>query len=674
MAIASLLQAQTWEQRKLDTLFVKLQHHTTVDSSRIYIMSDISFSYFPINPEEGLRWGNEALSLAEKLKWDKGIGKAYTGIAANYWGKNDFLKAQDYFLKALNVSEKTGDKDQQARAMHNVATVNQSLHNYDKAMDFYHKSYEIYKKISGEKELYGILAEMANVFEETKRYNEALNLYTESLQQARIYGMEGDVAYRLGKIGEMHANLGDYTKALEYENQSLEIRKKIGARNDIGQKYNEIGNIYLQKKSYHEAIIFFQKAIATVEDIQATSAHVCKERSLWKMGSAYSAMAEKKDNRLLHKAAYCFETAIPIAKSVADKETLIELYRELSDVQERLGNNSEAIKNFKLHSLYKDSLYNLEKDREIIQRQVEYEYTKEKDSLNYVTQLQREELISVSQERQLSRLKIRQQFLIVMIAVILLSLIFTFFIFRVRLQNIRNKNELAKEKSEKKLKEIEYQKQINEATFSALRSQMNPHFIFNTLNTIQNYVYSNDKKSANIYLGKFSELMRNVLDYSNRKFILLEEEIELLQLYLDIQKSRFGNELMTTIETEEYIHASQILIPPMLIQPYVENAINHGLSHKQGNKNLKIKFSQSFNKKILEITIDDTGIGRSKSNALNALRGHHSPFGNTATAKRIELINELYENKTTLEIIDKLNPDSSPAGTLVIIRIPVIYA
>jgi len=200
---------------------------------------------------------------------------------------------------------------------------------------------------------------------------------------------------------------------------------------------------------------------------------------------------------------------------------------------------------------------------------------------------------------------------------------------------------------------------------------MNPHFIFSALNTIQSFVYSNDKKSAGNYLGKFSELIRKILDNSNKEKITLEEELHVLQLYIDIEKARFGDTFHAIIDTDTNLD-KDFFIPPMLIQPYVENAIKHGLLHQTGEKKLLIKISKSLDQQYIEIIIDDNGIGREKSIEINKKRNGHHSFANEANEKRIDLINQFHDKKTKLEIIDKKNMDDTEAGTTVIISIPIV--
>jgi sensor histidine kinase YesM len=154
----------------------------------------------------------------------------------------------------------------------------------------------------------------------------------------------------------------------------------------------------------------------------------------------------------------------------------------------------------------------------------------------------------------------------------------------------------------------------------------------------------------------------------------LEEEIEILQLYTDIEKVRFGESLTVKINIDPALDPEYIFIPPMLIQPYVENSIKHGVFHKQGDKILIIRISKTEDQDVFEVVIDDNGIGRERSKEINKSRIAHHSFATAANEKRIDLINQTIDKKTKLKIIDKVNIDGSPAGTTVIITIPMVFA
>lgn len=211
-------------------------------------------------------------------------------------------------------------------------------------------------------------------------------------------------------------------------------------------------------------------------------------------------------------------------------------------------------------------------------------------------------------------------------------------------------------------KQSALEKRVANSRLTTLKSQMNPHFMFNALNSIQDLVLQQDTEKAQLYLGKFSELTRKVLDASGMEFVVLEEEIEMLQLYLDLEKLRFGDELQYSLQVESNILPETLSIPSMLIQPFVENALKHGLLHKQGEKKLEVTFS--LNENSLVCTIQDNGIGRQASATINAKRRKHKSFATNATNERLHLLKEYYGVSVQLDIMDM------EQGTKVVLQIP----
>ena len=198
---------------------------------------------------------------------------------------------------------------------------------------------------------------------------------------------------------------------------------------------------------------------------------------------------------------------------------------------------------------------------------------------------------------------------------------------------------------------------------------VNPHFIFNALNTIQSYIYMNDRTNAVNYLGKFAQLTRKVLDLSTNELVTLREELDALNLYLELEKMRFEESLEVEVNVDSAIDIDLIKIPPMLIQPYVENALKHGLLHRKEHRKLSCSFRADG--AFLVVTITDNGVGRKRSEELNAKAARHRPFSTEATQKRIELMNRALPNGFTVEYIDRQAEDGQSEGTTVVLRMPI---
>ena len=236
-----------------------------------------------------------------------------------------------------------------------------------------------------------------------------------------------------------------------------------------------------------------------------------------------------------------------------------------------------------------------------------------------------------------------------------------FFIYRLKIHSIR-KEEALKTTFNKKLAEVE---------MAALRSQMTPHFMFNSLNSIKYYILNEEIEEADKYLTKFSQLMRAVLHNSKSKVISLESELEALRLYVELEALRFSDKFTFCLELDDTLSPADIYIPPALIQPYVENAIWHGLMHKQGPGKLYINIQKKDQQ--LHIDIEDNGVGRARAKALKSKSASKKKsFGMAISKDRIGLIETTLGITSTVEVIDLKNEKQEAIGTKVSIRIPLI--
>jgi len=230
-----------------------------------------------------------------------------------------------------------------------------------------------------------------------------------------------------------------------------------------------------------------------------------------------------------------------------------------------------------------------------------------------------------------------------------------------------------KQKERQRIAEIDkilIDKKITNLRLENLRSQMNPHFIFNALNSIQDYIVSNEKELASSYLVKFSRLIRMYLDYSQLNEITLEEELNALKLYLELEKVRFEDELDYDITIDEQLNTKQIKVPSLFIQPYIENALKHGLLHKLTNRELKVE-AKLVEQHKLQITVEDNGIGRQKSEKLKRPNPQHKPFATKANEERVHLYKNKLKRDITIEIEDLYNENQKASGTRVIITMPI---
>jgi sensor histidine kinase YesM len=221
-------------------------------------------------------------------------------------------------------------------------------------------------------------------------------------------------------------------------------------------------------------------------------------------------------------------------------------------------------------------------------------------------------------------------------------------------------------------KQAELHQRAVELEMQALRAQMNPHFIFNCLSSINRFIFKNDNKLASDYLTRFSRIIRMVLMNSSRKLITLEDELEMLRLYLDLERLRFKDAFDYSITTTNIVDAGAIFIPPLLLQPFCENAVWHGLMHKETKGHLNIIISEviSENEKVLHCLIEDDGVGRGKAAEMKSKSAEsEKSLGLKITTERLALLNQENNFSTFYKIEDVLNENDDVTGTRVQLKI-----
>ncbi|QOD62490.1 histidine kinase [Polaribacter haliotis] len=245
-------------------------------------------------------------------------------------------------------------------------------------------------------------------------------------------------------------------------------------------------------------------------------------------------------------------------------------------------------------------------------------------------------------------------------------------------KNEKLKDQLNEKLSEKvehyKLSEIEalYEKQINELKLTSLLSQMNPHFIFNALNSIKLYIINNESKLAARYLNKFSKLIRKILEASNTKEISLQEELETMDLYMTIENIRFSNEIDFQIKVDEKVSLETIKVPPLLLQPFLENALWHGLSSKKKDKKIVLSIDKK-EMNFIQFTIEDNGIGRESSARIKSEKSiNRKSIGIALTKDRLTNFVKGSQKNYSINYTDLKDENENPLGTKVVVKIPLL--
>ncbi len=356
---------------------------------------------------------------------------------------------------------------------------------------------------------------------------------------------------------------------------------------------------------------------------------------------------------------------------INEKDTLLQETYELPHYQNaiRLGFNSNGFRS-KEHIRYKSRLLGFNDDWIPVDEGIDFVKYNSLPVGNYTFQVKATSS-SLAGESEVTSIKIaikspfwkRPWFVLSMVLASLLIVIIYY----------RNLLEKREKQKNKELEKLAQERELVFLKLENLRSQMNPHFIFNALNSIQEYIILNKKNLASDYLGKFADLIRTYLNHSNKGVISLQDEIDCLAMYLELEELRFEDKLNYTIQIDKEVDTEAISIPTMLIQPYVENALKHGLLHKKDNRKLHIILEASSENDTITCVIQDNGVGREKALAIKLKKDKmHKSFGTQATQDRLDLLNYGKEKQIGVSIEDLLDKTSQqPTGTKVIITIPI---
>ena len=507
----------------------------------------------------------------------------------------------------------------------------------------YQESLETYNSISKNKlsnyQLVMYFEGLGDSYFSIKDYDAAIEAYKNGLKVAKKHLISPKEVDLNSKIAQVYNANGEVSLAQNFFSNSLDLASKQPKKRQLEEKV-AVADFQGKNQNYSEEIELRKEILEDVDDVERDSiipneSALTKQKQNYKIGSAYATQNE-------------YEKAIPyLEKSIEEaneKEDLVvkkDATRKLSDVFAKSGDFEKAKAAFEDYKLVVDELY-IKREQELSQADRFRRNIAEQQ--NRITSLESDRALTRSLASERSK---NQQLIIysLVIAMVLLS-ITAFFMYKyIKQQRLAN----------------------NLLSLKSLRSQMNPHFIFNALNSVNSFIAMNDERTANKYLSDFSQLMRAVLENSEEDFIPLQKEIELLELYTKLEHFRFKDKFDYEILVDEDVQISEYQIPPMLLQPYIENAVWHGLRYKKEKGHLKIAIDKKTNNEII-ISIIDNGIGRERSKTMkteNQQKQNSKGMGNIK--KRVAILNDMYKDKVDVMVEDF--QDIEECGTKVIVTL-----
>ncbi len=603
-----------------------------VDSAKFYKEKDI---------EKSLNFIERLLESEQSQNRNANTYKVLADIYL-HWKQYD-IAISNYKI-SLRIYEKVETMIQLAKAQYLAKEYEDSELTYSELKTRNLSNYERVQVFQG----------LADVFLSKKEYEKAKDSYEKGLEIAETKSIKEEIPDLNAKIASVYAKEGNLVKANTAINKTLKQASELDEKPYL-KVQQEVADFYNQTEQYDNEIKVRKEILENVDKNARNS--VKRKENLSKLDEGES--EEPRDSLTSQKMnykignAYVLKENYPEAigylkKSIkeADKKEDLEVKkhatRKLSEVYATMGSYFEALRTYRDFVEVVDTLY-LKKEQEIYQIQRLSKKITENQSriaiLEKDKELSESKLSLAYKENELSvERDVLQQVIIysLLLGLVLMSLL-SYYSYRAN-----QKQKLAN----------------NLLALKSMRSQMNPHFIFNALNSVNSFIAVNDERNANRYLSEFSVLMRSVLENSDEDFIPFTKEIELLELYVKLEHNRFQDKFDYDINVDNSIELDEYKIPPMLLQPYIENAIWHGLRYKKEKGSLSISIEKET-KESIKIIIQDNGIGRKKSMEMKTKNQLKQKSKGMSTIKnRIAILNDMYQDKVAVQISDVLENGS----------------
>ena len=618
------------QQKEIDSMLRALADYSIKDTVRLNLLNSLAYSYYNVDPDKGLLIGDQAIALAQQLDDRSKLAEAYRSKGINQWAKgnypgalelygeaikifealnhkkgmtqtynnlgvvymymSNYPKALEYYLKALPLAEELNNKTGIANACTNIGLVYKNLANYPKALEYYQKAHDIYKLSGNKQGLASVLSNLGTVYDLLKEKDKALSYYQRGIALNREIGNKRGIASDLVNTGIVYSAMGRFPEAYEYLAESLNFYKEAGDKNNLVVVFNSMGSIL---------------ANAAPEDLRKMKINLTDR---------------------FHMAIDLHQQAIQLAKEIGAPDEEYQVWEDLSITYEKKKDFPLALDAHKKFILLRDSVINDEKKAEITRKELQFDFDKKEAVSNatYQAKLKQQQTVKYA--------------IMGGTALLLGGTFFSFILYQ------RKKDAVVKKH------EAELNAEISDTEMKALRAQMNPHFIFNSLNSISDYIAKNNIRAADDYLTKFARLMRMILENSEKKEIALADDLKALELYMQLESLRLNNKFSYEIKTDSAIDKENTLVPPLLLQPFVENSIWHGIAKKEGQGKIVILISKE--NKMIHCTVEDDGVGRRAAGEINQLENTRKSLGMKITKSRIDILNRIKKSNASVFFSD----------------------
>lgn len=658
------------QQKQIDSLKNVLENYQKYDDTRFLLFNELSYKLSTFNAQSGLKYADSALVLAKKLNNKKFFGLAFRTKSINQYALGDYKNSKTNNNKAIKLFKKIGDSLNLGKCYREMGKVYIYTSKLDSSEIALKRAEELFRyegdslQMAITENILGITFLFQDSFKESlSHFLRASSLF----DKLKLYQTEHYASF-LSNFGMYYTSIEDYEKSLKLYLNALDIFKKIDQPFSLGNVLNNIGNIYSHLDDATNALKYYKQAYDSYEQVGmehgTANASVNLGIVYFKLGdyqrsdSVYKAVLPKykewEDNRHLsniyhnlgrnqvkffnisHRKEHLFRAQeyFNMASDHAKKggNLLRASYSKtfLADVNSMLGNTEAAKDNTIEAYKIKDSLISYNIMREITE--TEQAYKNELKAASLIAQNEKDQALAQAEIQ--SQKQLNKAYLYGGSGILFMSGLGIFFY-------VRRKKALAlKEKAE-------FETKVAETELKALRAQMNPHFIFNSLNSINNFLLKNDKNDASEYLRKFAHLMRKTLESSDKKEVLLKDDLDLLASYLEIEARRLPNKFDYKFNVDKNVDVENTMVPPLILQPFIENSIWHGIASLEGKGKIQIEVQQK--KDTILYVVDDNGIGLLGKNN----KSKEKSMGIQLTKNRIAIINATKNQEGDVMMVQK---------------------
>lgn len=592
----------------------------------------IGFAHFKLGDyEEATSYYKQSLRVARQLDDKESMAEAYSAIAGVHWGRGDYNQALAFLGQALKIAGQMGDKRGMASYMYNLSMTYKYKGDHVKAMEYELKTLRQAEENNDLRMVAQVNNSLGMSFFTQGNLAKAKEYYLKSLQWSKRHE-KPMMASNLSNLGSVYFKQSNYDSALVYHQQALRIREGIRELKGIHNSLENIGEVYFRKGQLQKARNACQEALEMARKLNDQRAVA---RTMILLAGIYEGMKQPA-NALTYG-----NQGTELARKIGAKDLAKEGYETLIGLAEKRGDYRQAFGHFKLYSQYRDSIAGEATTNKINELHAQYESGKKEQQIK-----------GLSQQAQIQQLELKQQRLYLTGLVVVVAVIALLAYLFVRHNNLSNRH-----------KTVDLEQKL-------LRAQMNPHFIFNALTAIQQFMYGNHPAEAGKYLAKFAKLMRLTLENSRDEYITLQKEIQTLEHYFELQRLRFGDKFDYQIQVDPELDPEEVAVPPMFAQPLVENSLEHGILHKSDRGLVQVRYRKLADSMVLEV--EDNGVGRKRAAQLTPVGGRqkYASLATQITQERLKLFNRNKSHKVKLTLVDLVDDHNVVLGTKATFAIP----